>query len=148
MSNESINKITVLFSLVLSLISLLVALLTGANLFFMITMRFILVFIISAVLVRIALTIVNLVVVKAAQESIAKLSKDLKEENRLAEEKPTGSHSAEGSKKPLFRGQNLDLISKPQEDLSLGPAADGEENPEIKVFEPFKPRRIKTDKSE
>ncbi len=143
MSNESINKITILFSLAISLISLLVAFLTGDDLFFIITTRFLLVFVTSAVLVWTALTIVKSVVVKAAQESIIELNKALEQENRLAEDKAT-----EDFAKSFRKGQNLDLTSLPQEDLNLNLAAGSEENPEMKVFEPFKPRRIETDKSE
>lgn len=148
MSNESINKITILFSLAISLISLLVAFLTGDDLFFIITTRFLLVFVTSAVLVWTALTIVKSVVVKAAQESIIKLNRAAEEEDRLIEEKVTEDLYAEDFARALRKGQNLDLTSLPQEDLNLNLAAGSEENPEMKVFEPFKPRRIETDKSE
>lgn len=148
MPNESINKITILFSLAISLISLLVAFLTSDDLFFIITMRFLLVFVISAVLVWTALTTVNSVVVKAAQESIIELNRAAEEEDRLIEEKATEDLSAEDFARAIRKGQNLDLTSMPQEDLNLNLAADSEENPEVKMFEPFKPRRIETDKSE
>ncbi|MCL6472901.1 MAG: hypothetical protein K6T91_08850 [Firmicutes bacterium] len=149
MSNESIIKVTILISTVLSLISLVVAVLSGGDIISIITIRFLLVFLASAILSWTAFTIINSVIIKAARESIIELNKELEKEKRLIEEaeKDTLLQEAELLKEELNKGQNLDLTSLPQENIDLDFTED-KENPEIKVFEPFKPRRIETDKDD
>lgn len=133
MTKETITRISILFGFILGLLSSLIALLTGGDLFLVIIERFFLVIIAGATLTWITLTAVNSVVIGAARKSIDELSRSLNRQN------------------PSPRtGTNIDLTSVPAETVDMvGKFGIGEE-PEISEpatkFEPLRPREIDTDK--
>lgn len=148
MTKETINRITVLFSFFFSLLSSLLALATGGDLFFVIIERFFVVFAISGFLVWTALTIINSVIIGAARNAVSvslgggPRGETMSQDNPSLAEILNLTHEAAVSK-----GKNLDLTSAPHEDvLGLSDISEGEEDPEIKEFEPFKPRKIETDR--
>lgn len=139
MTSETVKKLTVAFSFILSLVSSLLALATGGDIFYVIVERFFIVFAISAFLVWIVLNIISSVVIGAARDSIAKLT--------ATSETPANNTEAIANTLRVAqdadsKGTSLDLTSEPVENLL---SADGA-SPDIKEFEPFKPKRIETDK--
>jgi len=138
MKKETINRAAILFSFLLSFLSSTVALLTGGDLLFIVIERFVLVFVVSAVLIWITLSVINSVIIGAARSSIINLNKELN-----SQKIPPQTDPLEKAEETISKGLNLDLTSEPQEDLSQ--ELEGLEKPEINEFEPFKPRRIETD---
>ncbi|NCO66351.1 MAG: hypothetical protein COW32_01780 [Candidatus Aquicultor secundus] len=128
MANGTINKITILVGFLISLISTSMALLTGGDIIFILLQRFLLAFAITAVLTWTMLTVVNSVIINAARKSMVEISKEF-------------------DKGAAAKGQNLDFTSPPLDDMDTALAGDSEK-PEIKEFEPFKPRKIETDKGD
>lgn len=143
MTNETVRKLTVAFSFILSLASSLLALATGGDIFYVIVERFFVVFAVSALLIWVVLNIISSVVISAARASIAKLA-------ATAEAPPSSTQSMVDAlrlaQEEETKGTSLDLTSEPLEDMlsTDGPPNDGG-SPEIKEFEPFKPKRIETD---
>jgi len=142
MRKETITRVTVLFSFLLSLLSSTVAFLTGGDLFFIVIERFVLVFAVSAALTWITLSVINSVIIGAARSSIIDLNKELNSKS-INESVPLQAEAFEKAKESISKGLNLDLTSEPQEELSQ--ELEDLEKPEINEFEPFKPRRIETD---
>jgi len=149
MSNETIGKISFLFSFFLSLFSSLLALKAGGDLFFVIIERFFVVFAISVFLIWTTLKIINSVIINAAKESVSTILEGISNGQTMTDQ-GGGLSMAEKFKKAheeaTSKGQNLDLTSAPQEDvLGIDTLPENENVPEIKEFEPFKPRKIETD---
>lgn len=138
MKKETINRAAILFSFLLSLLSSTVALLTGGDLFFIVIERFVLVFVVSATLIWITLSVINSIIIGAARSSIIDLNKELN-----SQKFPSRTDLLEKAEETFPKGLNLDLTSETQEDLSQ--ELEDLEKPEINEFEPFKPRRIETD---
>ncbi|MBS3909696.1 MAG: hypothetical protein KGZ93_08745 [Actinobacteria bacterium] len=143
MTSETIKKLTVAFSIVLSLISSLLALATGGDIYYVIVERFFIVFAISAFLVWIVLSIIGSVVIGAARDSIAKLTATAERSSDNAQEIADALRKAQEEDR---KGTGLDLTSTPLENmLSTNNPPNDADSPEIKEFEPFKPKRIETD---
>jgi hypothetical protein len=147
MSSTTTKRIAIMLSLALGLLSSLSALLSDADVFF-ITERFFLVLIISAALTWTTLTIINSVIIGAAKKSLAKLNESLASQGL---ENTGGEPSGGPDTETTLKGLNLDMTSAPLEDLGnfgADPLHETQEKPEIKEFEPFKPRRLETDKGD
>lgn len=133
MTKEAIIRTSVLLGFILSLLSSLIAFLTGGDLFFIVLERFFLVLIVGATLTWITLTTINLVVIGAARKSIDELRKSLDKQNSRSQ-----------------KGENIDLVSAQTEIEGAVDDFKVDEEPEIKEltarFEPFRPRKIETDK--
>ncbi|MBE0447939.1 MAG: hypothetical protein IBX64_07565 [Actinobacteria bacterium] len=150
MTRETINRIAILIGFLLSLLSFLIAVATGSDLSVVIIERSFIVFAISALLIWTALTIINFVDAGAARDSTPVRQGNAPEdqaeaspENYLSPVKAPRKACGE----PISKGQNLDLIPAPQEDIfGRSNTIEGEESPEIKELEPFKPGKIDTDK--
>ena len=138
MTNETVKKLTVALSLILSLVSSLLALATGGDIFYVIVERFFIVFAISAFLVWIVLSIISSVVIGAARDSIAKLTATSETPTNSAQEIADALRAAQDADS---KGTSLDLTSEPVEDLLSA----NDTSPDLKEFEPFKPKRIETD---
>lgn len=137
MANGIINKITILVGFLVGLLSASMALLTGGDIVFVIVQRFFLVFAIAAVLTWTTLTVINSIIISAARKSMVEMSKEFEHSARVTE-----------------KGQTLDFTSPPLDniedikDLNVALSSTDFEKPEIKEFEPFKPRKIETDKGD
>ncbi|HCH00250.1 MAG TPA: hypothetical protein DE036_10955 [Actinobacteria bacterium] len=143
MTNETVKKLTVAFSFILSLVSSLLALATGGDIFYVIVERFFIVFAISAFLMWIVLSVISSVVIGAARDSVAKLTATVEPAPDSAQEIADALRKIQDED---TKGTSLDLTSAPLENMlstSSPPNDDG--SPEIKEFEPFKPKRIETD---
>ncbi|MDI6716934.1 MAG: hypothetical protein QME63_08325 [Actinomycetota bacterium] len=146
MTRETIIKVTVLSGFLLSMLSSLIALVTGGDIFYIVIERFFLVFIVSAVCVWTTLAIINSVIIGAARKSIAELSKNQDFQGSSYRNNSSQADSTEENDETDLKGQNLDLTSSSPTALELNGELEDEEPPEMKTFEPFKPRRIETDK--
>lgn len=145
MTNETIKKAAVLLSFFIGLVSSLQAVATGGDIFFVVIERFIVVFAISAFLVWTALTVVNSIVIGAARESVLS-QPDVQIEERSGATPSLAEMFKKAHEDAVSKGQNLDLTSNPQEDvLELDAAPESGDNPEVKEFEPFKPKKLETD---
>lgn len=143
MTGETIKKLTVAFGLLISLTSSLLALLTGGDVFFVLVERFFIVFGVSAFLVWSVLTVINTIVIGAARESVDKLVQESEKEAAAATKEAQGlADVLKKAQEEASKGLNLDLTSEPQDDVF---SPDVNASPEIKEFEPFKPKRIETD---
>jgi MFS superfamily sulfate permease-like transporter len=131
----------------LSLLSSLFALISGGDLFFVIVERFFIVFAVSAFLIWVALTTINSVIIGAAKESVENLIKDDRTDNTLSDSAIAMANTLKQAQEDAAKGINLDLTSEPQEDMLFTDGAQDESTPPgIAEFEPFKPKRIDTDK--
>jgi hypothetical protein len=145
MQKQTIAKLATFISLAITFFSAIVALLSGGDLFFVIVVRFLMVFVISMAVSWIALSIINSVIINAAEEAIEELRKELEDESHHST--PKIKDLDEMGKDDDTKGQNFDFLSEPTEDEDFLNVT-SPESPEINEFEPFKPRRIDADKAD
>lgn len=140
MTKDTLSRAAVSVGLFVSLFSSAAAFVVGEDVSSVLVNRFLVTFIAGAGVTWLALTVINSVIISAAQKSVAELRANIPE----AGSDNSGTAGMPSGAEALSKGLNLDLTSSP-EAIDISPELNEAAAPEVVEFEPFKPKRMEAD---